>query len=144
MKSSRDERVLAVNAVVLLKHMASQLKFMFYLSCALALTGCATSAKSPSANSSDLTAPVTRAEAKSEACPAALLEAGASAKDCRCIENRLFEIGQTPGVLNSDKKPQALFGGDEGRRKIAIGLLRHDAIEQCGLFDPDHIVAKNL
>ena len=124
--------------------MTTRLKFMLCLSCTLTFIGCATPAKSPSTNKSDLTAPVTRAEAKSEACPAALLEAGASAEDCRCIENRLFEIGQAPGVLNSDKKPQALFGGDDGRRKIAIGLLRHDAIEQCGLFDPDHIVAKNL
>ncbi len=124
--------------------MFEQPKFAIYLSFAIILVGCATPRQSPSAKNPELTAPVTRAEAKSEACPAALLEAGARAEDCRCIENRLFEIGQTPGVLNSDKKPQALFGGDDGRRKIAIGLLRHDAIEQCGLFDPNHIVAKNL
>lgn len=84
-------------------------------------------------------------EAKAEACPEALLEAGASPADCACIENNLYTLGQAPDAFTTDgQTPKAIFGGEEGTRKIAIGLLRHDAIEQCGLFDPDHIVAKNL
>lgn len=108
------------------------------------LAGCATAAETAPLAASDLTAPISLKEAQAEACPAALLDAGASPEDCACIESRLFSLGQTPGVLQSDKKPKAIFGGDAGRRKIAIGLLRHDAIEQCGLFDPEHVVAKNL
>ena len=122
----------------------TQIKFTLYLSCAVCLLACVTRPGDPLKTPDVLTAPITQAEAKSEACPEALLEAGANVEDCSCIESRLFDIGQTPGVLNSDKKPQAIFGGDAGRRKIAIGLLRHDAIEHCGLFDPNHIVAKNL
>lgn len=130
--------------------MITPLKITFYLSCSLLLTACSTSANPSTTVSSDLIDPITKAaitleEAKSEACPKALLEAGASPKDCSCIENRLYDLGQKPGALSPNgQPPQALFGGESGRRKIAIGLLRHDAIEQCGLFDPNHVVAKNL
>jgi len=88
---------------------------------------------------------LTRAEAKAAACPVSVLEAGASPKDCTCVEENLFEIGQKPGAIQYD--PNATLseiGTSSGQRDIAIGLLRLDAFEQCGLFDPDHVVAKNL
>jgi hypothetical protein len=98
-----------------------------------------------SANETEITKPITRAEAKSKACPESLLDAGASPEDCLCIETELFRLGQVPGALTiHGRTPKAIFGDTEGVRKIAIGLLRHDAIEHCGLFDPDHTVAKNL
>jgi hypothetical protein len=88
---------------------------------------------------------LTRAEAKAAACPESLLEAGASAEDCRCIATKLYEIGSQPGAIQTDPNAEkSEIGTSSGRRDIAIGLLRVDAIEQCGLFDPDHIVAKNL
>ena len=123
---------------------------IFCLSGCVLFAACSTTAEpvivaGPDSLSSNITAPITLAEAKSEACPAALLEAGANAKDCRCIETRLYDLGQIPGALSPNgDAPKAIFGDDGGRRKIAIALLRHDAIEQCGLFDPGHIVAQNL
>ena len=70
------------------------------------------------------------------------------------MENKLFEIGQRPGAIqydnapygqtSGDSAPQAGFGGADGKREIAIGLLRLEAFEHCGFFDPDHIVSKNL
>lgn len=125
--------------------MINRFKFCLCVSSAFLLVGCTTSPGSHLAAGSDLTAPVTKAEAKSEACPAALLEAGASADDCHCIEDGLYTLGQVSGALSPNGDlPKAIFGDGSGKRKIAIGLLRHDAIEQCGLFDPDHTVAKNL
>ena len=88
---------------------------------------------------------LTRAEAKASACPESLLEAGASPEDCRCIATKLYEIGSQPGAIRSDPNAEkSEIGTSSGRRDIAIGLLRMDAIAQCGLFDPNHIVAKNL
>ena len=76
------------------------------------------------------------------------------------MENKLFEIGQRPGAIqydnapygqtsphgqaSGDTAPQTGFGGADGKREIAIGLLRLEAFEHCGFFDPDHIVSKNL
>ena len=88
---------------------------------------------------------LTRAEAKTAACPVSVLEAGASPEDCACVEKRLYEIGQKPGAIQYDEDaPQSEIGTSAGRRDIAIGMLRLDAFEQCGLFDPDHAVSKNL
>ena len=88
---------------------------------------------------------LTQAEAKAAACPESLLEAGASPADCRCIATKLYEIGSQPGAIQANPNAEkSAIGTSSGRRDIAIGLLRVDAIEQCGLFDPDHIVAKNL
>jgi len=88
---------------------------------------------------------LTRAEAKATACPESLLEAGASVKDCRCIATKLYDLGGQSGAIQTDPDAEkSEIGTSSGRRDIAIGLLRVDAIEQCGLFDPDHIVAKNL
>lgn len=84
-------------------------------------------------------------EAKQSACPKSVLEAGASAKDCSCVEKRLYEIGQKPGAIKYENiAPHEGFGGENGKRDIAIGILRLDAFEYCGLFDPDHEVSKNL
>ena len=94
---------------------------------------------------------ITAAEAKSEACPTSILDAGASPADCDCIETKLFKLGQVPGALTPTSEINApvtpisgLDTGDAGKRKIAIGILRIEAIEQCGLFDSNHIVSKNL
>lgn len=109
--------------------------------------GCANSPNATSTLTSEQKSqpPITQAEAKFLACPKALLEAGASAADCQCVENKLYELGQSPEALEVyGRSPKALFGDETGIRDIAIGLLRHDAIEHCGLFHPDHIVAKNL
>jgi len=88
---------------------------------------------------------LTRAEAKAAACPESLLEAGASPEDCRCIATKLYEIGSQPGAIQTDPNAdKSEIGTSSGRRDIAIGMLRLDAFEQCGIFDPDHIVSKNL
>jgi len=88
---------------------------------------------------------LTRAEAKAAACPQSILEAGASAEDCSCIETKLYELGRMPGAIQSDPHAEkSQIGTSSGRRDIAIGMLRLDAFEQCGIFDPDHIVFKNL
>ena len=103
------------------------------------LTACATP---PATSTSDK---ISRLEAKQTACPESVLEAGASAQDCSCVEKRLYEIGQKPGAIKYDNAaPQEGLGGDIGKRDIAIGILRLDAFEYCGLFDPDHEVSKNL
>lgn len=123
-------------------HLAIKMKFetTVCITAALFLASCTTVQK-PQTSS----APITQSEAKAEACPESLLEAGASSQDCACIENELYELGQKPGVLDTESgSTHALFGRETGKRKIAIGLLRHDAIEHCGLFDPNHVVAKNL
>jgi len=80
---------------------------------------------------------ITSAEAKSEACPTSILDAGASPTDCQCL---------TPtSEINAPVTPvPGLGAGDAGKRKIAIGLLRLDAFEACGLFNPDHRVSRNL
>jgi len=88
---------------------------------------------------------LTRAEAKAAACPESILEAGASAEDCRCIETKLYEIGSQPGAIQANPNAEkSEIGTSSGRRDIAIGMLRLDAFEQCGIFEPDHIVSKNL
>jgi len=94
---------------------------------------------------------ITSAEAKSEACPTSILDAGASPTDCQCVEAQLFKLGQVPGALTPTSEINApvtpvpgLGAGDAGKRKIAIGLLRLDAFEACGLFNPDHRVSRNL
>jgi len=122
------------------------MKASFILPLAFMVSACA--ATPPPVQTAKL---ITAAEAKSEACPASLLEAGASSADCGCVESALFTLGQTPGALtptsniNRSLTPSAEAEADyDGRRKIAIGLLRLEAIEQCGLFDTDHIVSKNL
>lgn len=103
------------------------------------LTACAVA---PETSVSDK---ISQAEAKRLACPESVLEAGASAKDCSCVEDKLYTIGQTPGAIKYDNAaPQSGFGGVQGARDIAIGILRLDAFEHCGMFDPDHPVSKNL
>ena len=89
--------------------------------------------------------PITRAEAKRAACPVHILAAGASTEDCACVEGQLFDMGQTPGAIKYDNAALSSdLGGDKGRRDVAIGILRLDAFEVCGLFDPEHPVSKNL
>ncbi len=86
-----------------------------------------------------------RGEAKAAACPDSVLEAGASPADCACVEKHLYEIASKPGAIKYDPDaPTSKIGTSAGRRDIAIGLLRLEAFEQCGLFDPDHFVSKNL
>jgi len=88
---------------------------------------------------------LTRAEAKAEACPESVLEAGATPEDCLCVENKLFSLGQNPDALREHTSTtHKLFEDTADKRKIEIGLLRLSAFEQCGLFDEDHTVAKNL
>jgi len=123
------------------------LKIKFPVAIALTLSACAT----PSANTSPakIAELITLDEAKSEACPESVLEAGASPEDCQCVETKLFLLGQVPGALKPTSEiniaPVAgLDASDAGKRKIAIGILRIEAIEYCGLFDQDHIVSKNL
>ena len=88
---------------------------------------------------------LTRAEAKTFACPDSVVEAGASPADCACVETRLYDIGRKPGAIQFDPAPaQSEIGTSTGRRDIAIGLLRLEAFEQCGLFEKDHPVSKNL
>ena len=88
---------------------------------------------------------ITRAEAKRLACPPPIIEGGASPEDCTCVENHLYDIGQEPGAIKNDAvSSKAGVGGDQGKRDIAIGILRLDAFEHCGLFDPEHSVAKSL
>lgn len=107
-----------------------------------ATTGLAACAVTPSPSATDT---LTRAEAKAAACPVSVLKAGASPGDCACVEDKLFEIGQKPGAIKYDPNaPQSEIGTSSGRRDIAIGLLRMEAFEHCGLFDPDHAVSKNL
>lgn len=111
----------------------------FILSCAIGLSACASSAPTSKVT------PVTKAEAQRLACPDSVLEAGASEEDCGCVEKKLFEIGQKPGAIQYD--PSAALDSTsetKSKRDIAIGILRLDAFEYCGLFDPDHIVSKNL
>ena len=103
------------------------------------LTACA------SAPPSAISDKITSAEAKRLACPASVLNAGASAEDCSCVETKLYEIGQKPGAIKYDNAaPSHKFGETQGKRDIAIGILRLDAFEHCGLFDPSHVVSKNL
>ena len=103
------------------------------------LTACA------SAPPSAILDKITSAEAKRLACPASVLNAGASAEDCSCVETKLYEIGQKPGAIKYDNAaPSDAFGETQGKRDIAIGILRLDAFEHCGLFDPSHVVSKNL
>jgi len=130
--------------VVMLRGLMFKVISIFFAA-GIILIGCASTAEKGLPHTSGMTAPITQAEAKSEACPKSLLEAGASEKDCICVETELFKLGQVPGALSPEgQSPSAIFGGDAGRRKIAIGLLRHDAAQACGLFAPDHIVSKNL
>ena len=94
---------------------------------------------------SSISDPISRAVAKGLACPEPVLEAGASAQDCMCVEENLYKIGQLPGAIKYENAaPHTAFGGEEGRREIAIGILRLDSFEHCGLFAPDHPVSKNL
>lgn len=103
----------------------------------LCLTGCATS---PTPEGT-----LTRKEARAEACPQSVLEAGASPSDCYCVEEKLYALGQKPDALvEGETNTFRLYGDETGERKIAIGVLRLTAFEQCGLFEPDHPVAKNL
>lgn len=90
---------------------------------------------------------ITRAEAKRLACPSRIIEVGASPEDCACVENHLFDIGQKPGAIKYNSISPALrteIENDQGKRDIAIGILRLDAFEFCGLLDPEHPVARNL
>ena len=88
---------------------------------------------------------VTRAEAKNLACPARIIEVGATPEDCTCVESHLFEIGQKPGAIKYDSiSPSASIGDQQGKREVAIGILRLEAFEYCGFFDPEHPVSKNL
>ncbi len=106
---------------------------------ATALAACASTTAPPSTDR------LTRAEAKSFACPESVLEAGANSADCNCVEERLYDIGRKPGAIQYDPAPrQSEIGTSAGRRDIAIGLLRLEAFEQCGLFDLGHPVSKNL
>ena len=124
-------------------------EIIFPLAFVLFLTACATS--TPDNALSKTAKLITAAEAKSEACPESVLQAGASPQDCKCVETELFKLGQIPGALtpvseiNNNVAPTAdLDAGRAGKRKIAIGLLRLDAFENCGLFDPNHIVSQTL
>ena len=105
------------------------------------LTACANvpgTVKSPSDT-------ITRAEAKRLACPPLIIGGGASPEECACVENHLYEIGQEPGAIQSGAvSSKAGVGGEQGKRDIAIGILRLDAFEHCGLLDPEHPVAKSL
>ena len=88
---------------------------------------------------------ITRAEAKRLACPSAIIEGGASPTDCTCVEKQLYKIGQKPGAIKyGSVASKAGIGGEQGKRDIAIGILRLEAFEHCGLFDPEHPVAKSL
>ena len=112
---------------------------LLILSLTAALSACAVT---PQEAGSDT---LTRAEAKAAACPVSILNAGASAEDCACVETRLYDIGRKPGAIQYDPAtPKSEIGTSAGRRDIAIGLLRLEAFEHCGLFDPDHIVSQNL
>jgi len=103
------------------------------------LTACTTTA------SPEISEKISRLEAKALACPSSILDAGASPEDCLCVENKLFEMGQEPGAIQYDNNSlQAGLGDTQGKREVAIGILRLDAFEHCGLFDPNHIVSKNL
>ena len=98
-----------------------------------------------STSSASITDKITSLEAKQLACPESVLNAGASPEDCSCVENKLYEIGQEPGAIQYDNAaPHSEFGGEKGRREIAIGILRLGVFEYCGLFDPEHTVSKNL
>jgi len=111
---------------------------------ALTLSACAVT---PNSSTPEIAKLITLDEAKNEACPQSVLEAGASPSDCQCVETKLFLLGQVPGALkpvseiNDNIAPTPeLDAGTSGKRKIAIGILRVDAFEYCGLFDPDHAV----
>lgn len=115
------------------------LRATFILTCAISLSACA---NQPALSKIDR---VTKADAKRLACPVSVLDAGASEEDCSCVENRLYDIGQKPDALQYDPSAALDDTSNNGsKRDIAIGLLRLDAFEYCGLFDPDHIVSKNL
>lgn len=106
------------------------------------LTACAVS---PSTTPPEISDKITAAEAKRLACPVNVLNAGASPEDCTCVKTKLFELGQKPGAITYENAaPSDKFGEAQGKRDIAIGILRLDAYEHCGLFDPSHAVAKNL
>jgi hypothetical protein len=114
---------------------------MWCLAASLFLCACATS---PAGNATNSTK-ITRAEAKRLACPSQIIASGATTEDCNCVENHLFEIGQNPGALKGNKVASTIgVGGEQGKRDIAIGILRLDAFEQCGFFDPAHPVSRNL
>ena len=116
-----------------------KIRMLSGLTCAALLSACASA---PTPSTSDK---ITRLEAKQLACPESVLNAGASPEDCACVENKLYEIGQKPGAIQYDNAAShSEFGGVQGRREIAIGILRLDAFEHCGLFDPEHPVSKNL
>lgn len=110
-----------------------------------ALTAAVLFAACTSTSPPDVSDKITRLEAKQLACPKSVLDAGASRDDCSCVENKLFEIGQKPGAIQYDNSAiQTGIGDAQGKREIAIGILRLDAFEHCGLFDPNHIVSRNL
>lgn len=88
---------------------------------------------------------LTEAEAKQYACPAHILKAGATAQDCECVAAELYKLGQDEGLLASQKSsvPDA-FETETSARAIAIGLIRLEAFETCGFFEPGHVVNENL
>ena len=116
-----------------------KIRMLSAVTCTTLLAACA-SAPTPSISDK-----ITLSEAKKLACPVSVLNAGASPEDCACVESKLFELGQKPGAIQYDNAaPHSGFGGEDGKREIAIGILRLDAFEYCGFFDPEHIVSQNL
>ena len=68
---------------------------------------------------------VTRAEAKNLACPARIIEVGATPEDCTCVENHLFEIGQKPGAIKYDSiSPSASIGEQQAEPPRRIGPIQ--------------------
>jgi len=98
-----------------------------------------------SAPASDETSLISRAEAKAHACPEHILAAGASPKDCECVADELYKLGQDGQALSAQESiVYEAFEGSANERDVVIGVVRLDAFETCGFFEDDHPVNKNL
>ena len=110
-----------------------------FLTCTILLSGCVTSP------ATETSSQITKADAKQHACPAHILKAGASAKDCECAAAKLYELGKDGTALAAqDGLVHESYGAGASPRDIEIGLIRLEAFEACGFFKPGHPVNENL
>ncbi|MEP1229769.1 MAG: hypothetical protein ABJG88_03765 [Litorimonas sp.] len=118
------------------------------LSGLLCLAGCVSS---PVVKQNDFESyRLTAVEAKTHACPQSVLEVGATPKDCRCAQDTLFDLGQDGALLSrleggtTEITDTKALSGIKPRRVTAIEILRLDAFESCGFFEPGHPVGEGL
>ena len=93
---------------------------------------------------------ITRQEVQDFACPQAILDAGASPKDCQCAREKLWDMGQDGARLAALEQDITVVEENPDlaklapRRDTAIGLLRVEAFKACGFFEEGHIIGAGL